>query len=130
MDERRAMTDEPNIPPEVAQEMDAELQASSGMVSTPPLCKKCGWNLTGTDLSRPCGGCGTVNDPGPSASTWTGPSLAPVVTPLVDLRARLAMLKDADVEVYEDGPLRLKFDVEGRRLARVQRETPTEEPKW
>lgn len=98
------MTDDPNIPPEVAQEMEAELRESAEAATAP--------------------------DPGPSASTWTGPTLAPAVTPLADLRARLAMLKEADVEVYEDGPLRLKFDVEGRRMVRVQREAPSEEPKW
>src|SRR5512136_2018400 len=116
------MTDEPNIPPELAQDVEEELKVSCGMVSEPPRCRKCGWDLTARDLRDPCGGCGTVNDPGPSVSTWTGPSLSPAVTPLADLRARLVMLKEADVEVYEDGPLRLKFDVEGRRLARVQRE--------
>ena len=39
--------------------------------------------------------------------------------PVSDLRERLKLLVDAWVEIYEDGPLRIRFDIEGRR-AHVQ----------
>lgn len=35
--------------------------------------------------------------------------------PVSDLRERLKLLSDAWVESYEDGPLRIRFDLEGRR---------------
>lgn len=49
--------------------------------------------------------------PAPSCALGPGGSI-----PLADLRERLKMLSDAWVEIYEDGPLRLRFDIEGRRM--------------
>jgi hypothetical protein len=48
--------------------------------------------------------------------------------PLGDLQARLKMLADAWVEIYEDGPLRIRFDLEGRRAhVKETQGTPTRE---
>lgn len=52
--------------------------------------------------------------------------------PVSDLRERLKLLSDAWVEIYEDGPLRIRFDIEGRR-AQIQKTQGTpggETPQW
>ena len=41
-------------------------------------------------------------------------AIAGYVTPIEDLRERLALLKDACVESYEDGPLRIRLNPEAR----------------
>ena len=41
--------------------------------------------------------------------------LSAFVTPLADFRERVAICREALVETYEDGPLKLRFDVEARR---------------
>jgi hypothetical protein len=52
--------------------------------------------------------------------------------PISDLAQRLKLLSDAWVEIYEDGPLRIRFDIEGRR-AHVQKTQGTpgnDMPQW
>ena len=52
--------------------------------------------------------------------------------PISDLAQRLKLLADAWVEIYEDGPLRIRFDIEGRR-AHVQKTQGTpgnDTPQW
>lgn len=52
--------------------------------------------------------------------------------PISDLAQRLKLLADAWVETYEDGPLRIRFDIEGRR-AHVQNTQGTpgnDTPQW
>ena len=67
--------------------------------------------------------------PVPSYCQPLGPGGA---LPVSDLSQRLKMLADAWVEIYEDGPLRIKFDIEGRR-AHVQQTQGTpgrDTPVW
>jgi hypothetical protein len=52
--------------------------------------------------------------------------------PISDLAQRLRLLSDAWVEVYSDGPLQIRFDIEGRR-AHVQKTEGTSgnnTPQW
>ena len=51
-------------------------------------------------------------------------SASPAPLPLSDLRERVRILQEASVETYEDGGLRIKFDVEARKaLLRPQGST-------
>ena len=69
----------------------------------------------------------------PSTSPSHTPTLGPGGSlPIDDLSRRVKLLADAWVEIYEDGPLRIKFDIEGRRQHAQKTEgIPTHDgPLW
>lgn len=80
-------------------------------------CERCGTPLA----KRAVCSCASA-EPGQAFQNATAPVVVAPERPaweptaLEDLRARLEMLDKACVEVYEDGPLKLKFDQEARRL--------------
>jgi hypothetical protein len=131
---------EEQIPQEIQDvlaEADAFAPAELPTVSTvmDGLCVRCSSPLNGANYdmcfavasgpSKPvCLRCyeGLTNfNPDPLHAQPIGPGGS---LPVADLAQRLKLLSDAWVEIYEDGPLRIRFDIEGRRAHTQQTEGP------
>lgn len=135
------MIDTDTVPPEIAEELarvEQEASAAIGDVATVytdstaapilPIKRKRGRPRKEPALSwKPCIRCKDPTVEGDLCANCREPAPSAFITPLADFRERVAICREALVETYEDGPLKLRFDVEARRaLVRPMGDAP----KW